>query len=70
MRQGEADFARLRADWSDFLANWNEELIEADREGFRCAAEAMLPRLEERVNAETRALYATGLQMGVIALNG
>jgi len=70
MRQGEADFARLRADWGSFLSEWNEELIEADREGFRSAAEAILPRLHERVDAETRALYATGLQMGVITLRG
>src|SRR4051794_5751965 len=37
LRQGRDDFARLRADWSVLLSGWNEELIEADREGFHRA---------------------------------
>ena len=70
MRDGETGFLTLKADWTRFLSDWNEELIAADIEGFRQDAEDVLSRLSERVAAETRALYATGLQMGAIKLTG
>lgn len=58
----------LKADWSAFLGEWNGEAIVADLAQFRAEAETILPRLRERVQRETEALYATALQSGVIAL--
>lgn len=58
----------LKADWRTFLGEWNGEAIVADLAQFRAEAETILPRLRERVQRETEALYATALQSDVIAL--
>ena len=58
----------LREDWECFLREWNAEGIALDFEQFQAEAELILPRLRERVQRETQALYATALQTGVLAL--
>ena len=68
MQTGQDDFQALCSDWQIFLSDWSPELVAADLDGFRFAAEDVLARLRQRVQAETRALYATGLQVGVITL--
>ena len=63
---GKATFRDLCDDWGMFLAEWNRENIDADLPGFRAAARAMFGRLSERMEAETRSFYLTGLQTSVI----
>ena len=58
----------FREDWECFLREWNAEGIALDFEQFQAEAELILPRLRERVQRETQALYATALQTGVLAL--
>lgn len=59
--------ATLKADWQEFLGDWNAEAIRMDRRQFHDDTEAILPRLRERVQRETETLYATALQTGVVA---
>lgn len=66
--EGVTSFERLKADWLVFLKTWDRSAIERDRRGFGLAAHAILGRLRERVQAETRAFYATALQTGAIEL--
>ena len=61
-------FERLRRDWIAFLYRWNGPAIKNDRQQFQISAEAILGRLRERVQLETRAFYATALQNGAIEL--
>lgn len=65
---GMAAFERLRRDWIAFIYRWSTSTIEGDRTGFQRDAEAILGSLRERVQLETRAFYATALQVGAVAL--
>jgi len=67
-REGADAFARLKSDWTRFLKTWNAEAIQDDRIGFTADAHAILDRLRDRVQLETRAFYATALQTGAIGL--
>lgn len=61
-----ATFDQLVADWMSFLATWTLAAIEHDMQGFRAAAEGILPRLRERIQLETKVFYATALQTSAI----
>src|SRR5689334_9458767 len=45
----EAEFARLKSDWGEYVRCWTPDEIAADPQGFRRATRHMLPRLRERV---------------------
>ena len=65
---GKEAFETLCVDWTAFVSGWTEEAIREDCERFAADARTILARLGERVDREARALYATGLQHGVIAM--
>lgn len=54
------DFECLKAGWGEFLNTWTPEQVAANREGFVSAARAMLPRLRQRVDLETKLLFLMG----------
>lgn len=66
--EGLTAFERLRSDWTAFLDRWDAEAIGQDRRTFQSDAEAILSRLSQRLQQETRAFYATALQHGALAL--
>lgn len=65
---GRAAFDQLKADWTVYLQIWDSIAIGQDQFGFKLASEIILPRLRERVQQETTALYAIALQTGAISL--
>ncbi|WP_242122098.1 hypothetical protein [Sphingomonas lacusdianchii] len=67
-QDGPNGVARLRKDWLAFLDAWNRRTISENRRGFAEAADHLLGRLRERIQTETWAFYATGLQSGAISL--
>lgn len=67
-QDGWSAFERLRRDWTKFLYRWSRETIHQDRDGFADDAAAILGRLRERLQLETRAFYATALQVGALEL--
>ena len=67
-QDGPNGVARLRKDWLAFLDAWNRRTISENRRGFAEAADHLLGRLRERIQTETWAFSATGLQSGAISL--
>lgn len=62
------DLDRLKTDWRTYLDRWTPARIRADRDGFRVATGAMMPRLAAQVRLESEVLYAPALQKSLIAL--
>ena len=60
------EFARLKQDWTRYLARWKEAEVAADWEGFVADSRPMLERLRERVAVETMILYSLAEHYGVI----
>lgn len=64
----EQEFADLKNNWADYLAQWSLEAITADWAGFASATTMMMHRLLERIEAENAVLYPLALQHGRIRL--
>lgn len=63
-----AEFASLRVDWSVYLLEWSAECIAADWGNFAHQTDAMLDRLQRRVDAENNILYTVALRESAVTL--
>jgi hypothetical protein len=64
----EESFAQLRADWGDYLQDWDAESLAADWTSFCRQTEVLMARVRSRTNAETSLIYPLALQRGAIGL--
>lgn len=61
-------YATLAADWTAFVATWNESAIAADQSGFALQLHTLLDILQRRVRAENEILYPMALRAAHIRL--